>query len=110
MELTFEQLPKAFTDLQKTVNDIKTLLLEKSKESQSPPDELLTVEQAATFLKLSKPTIYGLISKGEIPVMKRSKRCYFSKVELTNYIKQGRKQTNDEIKIEAENFINRKAK
>ena len=109
MELTFDQLPKAVSNLQETVNDIKRLLQEKSNPGPQPEtDELLTVQDTAKFLSLSVPTVYGLISKGELPVMKRSKRCYFSKIELINYLKQGRKKTNTEIKAEAEKHINRK--
>jgi excisionase family DNA binding protein len=109
MELTFDQLPKAVSTLQETVNDIKRLLQEKSNPGpQVESDELLTVQDTAKFLSLSVPTVYGLISKGELPVMKRSKRCYFSKIELINYLKQGRKKTNAEIGAEAEKHINRK--
>ena len=73
-------------------------------------DELLTVQDAAKFLSLSVPTVYGLISKKELPVMKRSKRCYFSKVELMNYLKQGRQKTHAEIAYDVEVFTNRKPK
>lgn len=111
MEMTFEQLPKAVTNLQETVNDIKRLLLEKSIEPQPQTDELLTVQDTAKFLSLSVPTIYGLISKGELPVMKRSKRCYFSKVELINYLKDGKRKTITELEIEADAYLsNRKRK
>lgn len=111
MEITFEQLPKAVTNLQETVNDIKRLLLEKSSEPLPEADELLTVQDTAKFLSLSVPTIYGLISKGELPVMKRSKRCYFSKVELINYLKDGKRKTAAELETEADAYLsNRKKK
>jgi excisionase family DNA binding protein len=73
-----------------------------------PNDELLTVEQAADFLKLKKTTVYSLISKGDIPVMKRSKRCYFTKDELIEYLKQGRKKTITDIAKEAEQYLKTK--
>ncbi len=110
MIISFNELPKAVTDLQETVNDIKRLLIEASKEPKTEADELLTIEQTALFLKLAKPTIYGLISKGELPVMKRSKRCYFSKAELINYLKQGRKKTNSEIEAETDLFLSKQIK
>ena len=111
MDITFEQLPKAVTTLQETVNDIKRILLEKSSESQPAADELLTVQDTAKFLSLSVPTIYGFISKGELPVMKRSKRCYFSKVELINYLKDGKRKTVTELETEADAYLsNRKRK
>lgn len=72
---------------------LKKFLLSQKPVDQKTTDELLTVQDAAKFLRLSVPTIYGLIHKGELPVMKRSKRCYFSKHELLDYLKQGRKKT-----------------
>lgn len=76
----------------------------------SPPeaDELLTIQQAAELLKLSVPTLYGLVSRSAIPVNKRSKRLYFSKHELTDYIKAGRKKTVVEIEAEAAQYLNQK--
>lgn len=34
--------------------------------------------------------------------MKRSKRCYFSKEDLVNYLKEGRKKTNKEMAATAD--------
>jgi excisionase family DNA binding protein len=77
-------------------------------QSSEAKDEILTIDQAAGFLNLTKPTIYSLVSRNELPVMKRSKRLYFSKQELINYLKQGRNKTNKEIEAEAKHFLNRK--
>lgn len=85
-------------------SSIQKILSSQKEVEHTNQDELLTVEQAATFLSLSKPTIYGLISKGELPVMKRSKRCYFSKKELIAYLKDGRRKTNKEIEKLADNY------
>jgi excisionase family DNA binding protein len=79
-----------------------------SQTSQTEQDELLTVPDAAKLLSLSVPSIYGLIHKGELPVMKRSKRCYFSKMELIAYLKQGRKKTILETANEAETYLKNK--
>lgn len=104
-----------FEVIEARLNNIETLLLDlkhnpKEQSNQPPADELLTVQDTAKFLTLSVPTIYGLISKGELPVMKRSKRCYFSKVDLINYLKQGRKKTNSEIEEDASDFVKIKKK
>lgn len=102
-----------FELIEARLNNIETLLLDlkhppKEHDEVYDTDEFLTVIGAAKFLSLSVPTIYGLISKGELPVMKRSKRCYFSKVELINYLKQGRKKTLAETADEAEQYLNNK--
>jgi excisionase family DNA binding protein len=104
-----------FESIEARLNNIETLLLDLKhnpleQSTQTEKDELLTVQDAAKFLSLSVPTIYGLISKGNIPMMKRSKRCYFSKVELINYLKQGRKKTIAETAAEADQYLRNKRK
>lgn len=100
-----------FESIETRLSNIEVLLLSIKQtpegNTQGETDELLTVQDTAKFLSLSVPTVYGLISKGEIPVMKRSKRCYFSKVELINYLKEGRRKTIAEITAEAEQFLSK---
>lgn len=79
-------------------------------KSQIPDDELLTVKATALFLSLSVPTIYALIAKGDLPVMKRSKRCYFSKLDLINYLKLGKKNTAPVIASDATSYLKLKQK
>ena len=89
-------------------NSVRKVLGEKGTQKsyiESTTDQLLTVPQAAQFLSLAVPTIYSLISKGELPVMKRSKRCYFSKEELVGYLKAGRKKTNIEMETESDTYL-----
>ena len=52
-------------------------------------DELLTVEEAAEWLTISKPTIWRMIRRGEIPVVKIAKRSIRIKLtDLENYIEK----------------------
>ena len=93
-------------------NSIRTVLSEsqlKSFEGKSQ-DQLLTIQEAAKFLTLSVPTLYGKVSKKEIPFMKRSKRLYFSVSELTYYLKHGKNMGNSEIEAERDNFLTNKRK
>lgn len=60
-----------------------------NKEQAEGPEKPMTVREASEYLSLSVPTIYTLISKGELPVKKRSKRCYFFASDLNNYLKAG---------------------
>ena len=55
--------------------------------------KFLTVEEASKFLNLAKQTIYGLVSGGKIPFMKQGKKLYFSEHELTEWVKNGKKET-----------------
>ena len=109
--LTFDQLPQAVTMLTKEVSELKRLFIEKQDQLPTDhPEQLLTIQQAAEFLSLSVPTLYTKVSKGELPVMKQGKRLYFSRTELMEYIKEGRKKTNAEIEAEAEAYLSDKKK
>ena len=110
--LTFDQLPQAVCDLYGKLESIEQLLLANNPNVKQEAEDLLTIEQACDFLLLSKPTLYGYVSKNTIPFCKRpgSKRLWFSKQELTDWIKAGRKQTIAEIKTEVEQSLTRKKK
>lgn len=71
-------------------------------------DQLMTIKQAGEFLNLSVPTIYSYVQKSKIPVSKGSKRLYFSKSELLEWIKQGRRKTQAEIALEATQFLTKR--
>ena len=104
--LTFNDLPLMVGRLYRKVYNLEKLLLEisgmKKTESFSQLD---TVDQAAEFLNLAKSTVYSMVSRGELPYMKRSKRLYFSREDLIAYIRDGRKKTNEEIKNDASKYV-----
>jgi len=91
---------------------MKEELSEKIKEllltGKELDEELLTVNEAAEILRLSVPTIYGLMHKGDLSYMKRSKRCYFTKIDLMNYLKEGRRQSTLEKRTAAEQYLKNK--
>jgi excisionase family DNA binding protein len=105
--ISFNDLPEAVHQLFGKLEKIERLLIAKN-ETQQDTKDLLTVQEAAQLLSLSVPTIYGLISRGEIPVMKRSKRCYFSRQELLEYLQRGRRGAKDEITAEVRASLRRK--
>lgn len=109
MEITFENLPMALANLTNEVSEIKRMLLSKSNmQSSEVPDQFLNIKEAALYLDLTVPTIYSMVSRNELPVMKRSKRLYFSRLELAEYIKVGRKKTKAEIEIEVNAYFKKK--
>lgn len=60
-----------------------------SAKDGSPEDELLTVQHATAYLRISASSLYQLTSRFEIPFMKRGKRLYFKKEELRQWIEEG---------------------
>jgi excisionase family DNA binding protein len=105
VQLDSEQLSNL---IQSSVRKVLEETLSQTVEPTEQPDQLLTVHEAAEFLSLTVPTMYSKVSKGELPVMKRSKRLYFSRTELLEYLKAGRKKSNAEIEQEAKAHLNRK--
>jgi len=90
-----------FQEISERLSRIESILaqLENHQDSSknSEEDRFLTLPEAADFLGLAKQSIYGLICRQQIPYMKRQKRVYFSKAELTHWLESGRRLTRDEI-------------
>ena len=64
----------------------------------SPLKEILTIEEAAEFLSVSKSYLYKQTSAQAIPHYKPTgKRCYFRRSELEAWILAGRISTKSEI-------------
>ncbi len=102
-----------FEVIEQRLSSIENLLLtiKSQPEEVEPtdhPDQLLNIQQTAEFLNLSVHTIYSKVSRAEIPYMKRSKRLYFSRTELMNYLKTGRVKTNAEIEQQANQYLTNK--
>ena len=104
--LSFDQLPYVVTILTQEVNEIKQLLIKQQDQTNTEQSEkLLTVQETAKFLNLKVPTIYSKCSRNELPFMKRSKRLYFSRTELLNYLKEGRRKSKSEIEKEGDCYL-----
>ncbi len=77
-------------------------------EPKSESDEIGGIDLAIELTGLAKPTIYGLVSDSKIPVMKRGKKLYFSRREILDWLKQGRRKTQSEIQAEAIEFATKR--
>ena len=52
-------------------------------------DEILTLEEASRFLKLSKSTLYSLVQQKKIPALKLGRSWRFVKAYLLKWLEQG---------------------
>lgn len=112
-----------YNDMEKTVfislpiEDLQTVIIDcvnsclRNQNSErrlttKESEKLLSIQEAADFLNLKVPTIYSKVSRGELPVMKGSKRLYFSSVELMDYLKTGRKKSFLDLEKEADTYLN----
>ncbi len=108
MNNPFEVIEARLSSIENLILDLKHQ--PKKVEPVNQPERLLTIQEAAEFLHLSVPTIYSKVSKGELPVMKRGNRLYFSKAELLQYLEDGRKKSNADIEAEARAYLSNNSK
>jgi excisionase family DNA binding protein len=109
--ISFDQLPNEVFDLRQEVASLRQLLEANfSQRSANADDTPWSIDQASKFVNLSIPTIYGLVSRKEIPVSKKGKRLYFSKSALLEWINSGKKKTVSEIQLDGDLYLQTKKK
>lgn len=103
MNNPFEQIEARLKNIECLILDIKH---RPSNELQEAGNSLITIDQAAQLLQLTKPTIYSKHSKGEIPgICKVGKKLFFEKDVLIQWIKEGRKLSNIELEEKADSIL-----
>lgn len=106
-QISFDQLPIVVSQLFKKVSNIESMMQQQAQQPAKSQDELLTIKQTSELLGLSVPTLYSKVSRRELPVIKPkgTKRLYFSRSELMEFVHKGRIKTIEEIQSEAGDFI-----
>ena len=56
-------------------------------------EELLTIEELAKYLKISKYTLYKMLEKGKVPGFKIANQWRFKKSDIDRWIEEQRKPT-----------------
>lgn len=85
-------------------------MFEKAKadfESQESTHEEIPIliDDASKIINLTKPTIYGLVHKNDIPYSKKGKRLYFLKSELIAWINSGKRCSKNVLHDKADNYM-----
>lgn len=106
--LTFDQLPSEVARQGVILDQIQTLLSQLTSQTQQPTEQFLNIDEAAEFLGIAKATLYVKVSNRDVPSIRRGKRLYFSTLDLTEYLKGGKRKTNEEISQEADNYLKKK--
>jgi len=87
-----------FIEIEKRLSKIENLL-----QSQK---NVLTFDEGANFMGLSKSHLYKLTSAGNVPHYKpRGKMVYFDRAELEIWLKENRIKTSAEIEQEASTYV-----
>jgi excisionase family DNA binding protein len=99
-------LPNPFTEITDRLDRIeKNILLiqdhfQNNSKGIDSSKEFLTLSQAAEYLNLANPTVYAMVGKRKIKYYKRTKRLYFLKSDLEEFIGAGRNKSISEIEDE----------
>lgn len=74
--------------------------------THSKPDlpEILDVKQAADFLRLKITTLYEKTSQKTIPHFKKGNKLYFNRIQLQEWVQEGKVKTTDELQCQAANY------
>jgi excisionase family DNA binding protein len=98
-------------DLQTVIIDCVNSCLKNSKqvhnEQPTETDRWLDLNELCIYHpdKPSKPTVYGWVNAGTIPVHKGGKKLRFLKSEIDSWLRQGKKKTLAETASEAETYL-----
>lgn len=93
-------------------NSLKKILSDKRAEQPTESERWFDLLGLCEYLpdKPAKATVYGWITRNEIPYHKRAKKLYFLKSEIDEWLRAGRKKTVGEIQAEADAFLQTKIK
>lgn len=82
------------------------------REPAPDPERWFDIHELAGYLpdKPAVPTIYGYVHRRTIPYHKNSKKLYFLKSEIDDWLRSGRQLTNTEAEAEAAKFLKRRSR
>ena len=105
MYLPFEKIEQLLQDQIRFSQDIIKRIEALSGTNQK---DFFTIEEVSDYLNLAKQTVYGLVSRGEIPYIKKGNRLYFLRSEILDWLRQGRRPTRSEKENSAVDVIDLK--
>jgi len=106
-KLTFEDLPKAVSLILEKISRIEQLL--ESRRGEEPPlEKMLTVKEAASFLKITVSTLYTKVCRGEVPAYKPGRRLFFDQQELAKWISTKKHKSNVQLAEDARQLLKSK--
>ncbi len=112
MEQIFISLSKS--DFQDLVAETVNACLRRNPQPAQPTetDRWFDLNELCIYHpdKPSKPTVYGWVNDGTIPVHKGAKKLRFLKSEIDNWLKQGRKKTLAETASDADQYLTKRKK
>ena len=82
----------------------KMLLKYAREQEQNQVEQYLTIDELCELIGYKKTSIYGLVQKNKIPYHKKGK-LFFLKSEIMEWLKSGKKASNEDIKRKADEYL-----
>ena len=98
------KMENPFEIILEKLNSIETAI-EKLNTASKSEEDFMNIDQVSSFIGLAKSTVYGLIHKQKIPYFKASKRLYFKKSDIVNWITSSKVKTKQELNQMADEYI-----
>ncbi len=103
--ITLESMPKAIEYLIAKVEALE-VLCKKNEVPTAPVDRWLNIDELKDYLPdhPAKATIYGWVSKREIPFHKGGKKLRFLKSDIDMWLSNGKRRSESELEEEAKKY------
>lgn len=104
--IAFNQLPEMVALTLETLERIEMLIDLGGVKEHHLGKEMLTLDKTATFMGVSKSTLYKMSHNRDMPIYKPTGgRIYFKKDDLIEYIQSNRIMSKREIEREAISYL-----
>lgn len=100
MRYTFDQIPNILKRIDERLDIIEDILIDRIQK-EAPEMDFIGANEACEILKISLATLYSKVSLREVPFYKKGNRLHFSKLELIEWIQEGKNKTIDDINEKA---------
>jgi len=101
-KITFEQLPEAIALLLEKMTRIELLLA----GGKDPINEMLTTDEAAELMGISKSSLYKMTARNDLPTYKPGgKKVYLKRTEIIEWLASQRHSSKAEIEQEALAYV-----
>jgi excisionase family DNA binding protein len=80
------------------------------QEPRKQEKRFFPLDWLVEYTGIPKNSIYQLTSKNLIPHIKRGRKLFFEKVQIDNWLEEGRVKSNDEIVSSAEQFLTKRGR
>ncbi len=107
--IPFEKTQQDVAEVKQDLKELKALLNEKAKK-QPQTDYPKSIDEISELTGYTKPTLYGYCQKNTIPHHKKNGRLFFFTSEIIDWIKQGKKKTNNEVEADTDALLSKRKK